>query len=64
MLKSHVSLSVSRAPRYRRLLRFVRFQLLDGLFARFVLSCLPVDDLALILDRINWKLGNYDINLS
>ncbi len=62
-LKTHVQLSGSLEVRYQRLLRFVQFQVPDGLFTRFALRCLPDGDLDLILDRTNWKLGQHDVNI-
>lgn len=62
-LKNHVAIRGSRATRYQRLLRFVQFTLPDDLFPTFVLKLLPADDLWLILDRTNWKLGQQDINI-
>lgn len=48
--------------RYRRR-RFVQLQLPDGLFSRFALALLPEGDLALILDRTSWTLGQQDISI-
>jgi hypothetical protein len=62
-LKTHVQLSGSLDVRYQRLLRFVQFQVPDGLFTRFALRCLPEGPLDLILDRTNWKLGQHDVNI-
>ncbi|WP_221091184.1 IS4 family transposase [Deinococcus aquaedulcis] len=62
-LKNHVALSGTRAVRYQRLLRFVRFTMPDGLYTAFVLKLLPPGDLWLILDRTNWKLGKSDVNI-
>lgn len=62
-LKNHVQLPGTRAIRYQRLLRFVQFQLPDGVFTRFALSFHPVGKVDLILDRTNWKLGQQDVNI-
>jgi len=62
-LKNHVALPGTRAVRYQRLLRFVRFAVPDGLYTHVVLKLLPPGDLWLILDRTNWKLGQHDINI-
>ncbi|WP_420593590.1 IS4 family transposase [Deinococcus sp.] len=62
-LKTHVNLLGSVETRYQRLLRFAQFVFPDGLLARFALSVLPSDELWLILDRTNWKLGKKDINI-
>ncbi|WP_026332512.1 IS4 family transposase [Deinococcus apachensis] len=62
-LKTHVQLLGSLEVRYQRLLRFVPFQVPDGLFTRFALQCLPEGPLDLILDRTNWKLGGHHVNI-
>ena len=62
-LKNHVALPGTRAVRYQRLLRFVQFTVPDGLYTAFILKLLPPDDLWLILDRTNWKLGKNDVNI-
>lgn len=49
---------------YKRLKRFVQFALSDLLIARFVLEHLRDEQqLLLVLDRTNWKLGERDINI-
>ena len=49
---------------YQRLKRFVQFTLPDFLVARFVLAHLQDEQqLLLVLDRTNWKLGCADINI-
>ncbi|GGK25268.1 hypothetical protein GCM10008955_18680 [Deinococcus malanensis] len=49
---------------YQRLKRFVQFNLPDLLVARFVLAHLQDEQqLLLVLDRTNWKLGATDINI-
>jgi len=62
-LKNHVQLSGTRAIRSQRLLRFVQFQLTDGVFTRFALSFHPAGKVDLILDRTNWKLGQQDVHI-
>lgn len=62
-LKNHVQLPGTRTIRYQRLLRFVQFPLPQQFFTRFALGILGQDDLWLILDRTNWKLGKSDINI-
>lgn len=62
-LKTHVTLPGSVETRYQRLLRFVQFDIPDGLFTRFALSFVPEGNLWLIVDRTNWKLGKQDVNI-
>jgi len=62
-LKNHVQLPGTRQVRYQRLLRFMQFQLPDGVFTRFALSFHPAGKVDLILDQTNWKLGQQDVNI-
>lgn len=59
-----VDLPGSNDTVYQRLKRFVQFALPDLLVARFVLAHLRDEQqLLLVLDRTNWKLGQQDINI-
>lgn len=59
-----VDLPASDDTVYPRLKRFMQFQLPDLLIARFVLAHLRDEQqLLLVLERTNWKLGQQDINI-
>ena len=60
-LKSVIQLLEGQESRYQRLLRFVQFVLPEAMYLKFALSVLDMDELTLILDRTNWKLGSQDV---
>ena len=62
-LKTVIALPGSQETRYQRLLRFVQFLLPEAMYLKFALHMLGTDELTLILDRTNWKLGTKDVNI-
>ena len=62
-LKTVIQLPGGQESRYQRLLRFVQFVLPEAMYLEFALSVLDTDELTLILDRTNWKLGSQDVNI-
>ncbi|WP_233433716.1 IS4 family transposase, partial [Deinococcus radiophilus] len=62
-LKTTIALAGSQETRYQRLLRFVQFLLPEEMYLKFALHVLGTDELTLILDRTNWKLGKRDVNI-
>lgn len=62
-LKATITLPGSREMRYQRLLRFVQFLIPEEMYLKFALHVLGTDELTLILDRTNWKLGKRDVNI-
>jgi hypothetical protein len=47
----------------KRAERFLHFDLVQRLIARFVLNFVPEGQLVLVMDRTHWKFGRVDLNL-
>ena len=62
-LKTVIGLPGSQKARYDRLLRFVQFTIPEAMYLKFALGVLGTNEVQLILDRTNWKLGQKDVNI-
>lgn len=56
--------TAQHSSKVHRIYRFLREQVIDyDIVSRFILSLIPHKNYILTMDRSNWKLGNYEVNI-